>query len=155
MNSCGPMVPAPDSLERYPGGADWPLQSYLLIPALPAAVTIGRHHAREHIAAWGLDADAAELVVSELVTNAVQFARMARRSAPFVRVWLSASHSGPLLIQVWDPCEAKPVLRTPRPEAIGGRGLLLVHALSTDWGTYTPAALCGKVVWAIVPAGSP
>ena len=43
-----------------------------------------------------------------------------------------------------------PVLQNPGPDAVSGRGLLLVDALSADWGAYRPAALSGKVVWSIV-----
>jgi anti-sigma regulatory factor (Ser/Thr protein kinase) len=152
MNGCtAPIVPAPDSVERYPGGADWSLQSHLLTPALPAAVTIARHHVTGQLVEWQMEGhcETAEIVASELVTNAIRAATLVTRGAPCVRLWLSSDHDR-VLVQVWDPCEAKPVLRSPSPEAIGGRGLLLIDALSTDWGTYTPATMTGKIVWAVI-----
>ena len=54
--------------------ADWPFQSYLELGALPSAVPCARLHARQVLWEWGTKtlADPVELVVSELVTNALQ-----------------------------------------------------------------------------------
>jgi len=51
-----------------------PLRSYLELGALPTAVPCARLHARQLVWEWGLDglAESSELLVSELVTNAVQ-----------------------------------------------------------------------------------
>ena len=43
----------------------------------------------------------------------------------------------------------EPVRQDVDPEATSGRGLLLVEALSAEWGTYTPERSTGKVVWAL------
>lgn len=52
----------------------WPLRSYLELGALPSAVPCARLHARLLAAEWGFEALAqtVELVVSELVTNAIR-----------------------------------------------------------------------------------
>jgi len=109
-------------------------------------------HTRLVLAEWGLRAQAetAELLVSELVTNAIRAsAALAERQPcpPTVRLWLGAGHEQ-LLIQVWDADERMPVCEQPDPDAEHGRGLFLVEALSEDWGTYRPTGYPGKVVWA-------
>jgi hypothetical protein len=55
------------------GGDQWPLQDFLELGALPSAVPCARLHARLVIQEWGLAtlADHVELLVSELMTNAV------------------------------------------------------------------------------------
>src|ERR1700751_798702 len=55
-------------------GSSWPLSTSLPLGALPGATPCARLHARAVLAEWGLDdlAEAAELIVSELVTNAVR-----------------------------------------------------------------------------------
>jgi len=57
-----------------------------------------------------------------------------------------------MVIEVWDAAPGKPVpARTDDPDAEGGRGLLLVEALSSGWGWY--ATPYGKTVWARLVAG--
>jgi hypothetical protein len=68
---------------------------------------------------------------------------------PTVRLWLMADRQR-VLIQVWDSCHWKPELQEPGPEAESGRGLLLVEALSSGWGSFAPNGWAGKVVWALV-----
>jgi hypothetical protein len=55
-----------------------------------------------------------------------------------------------VVIQVWDGSDRPPVPKQVEPEADNGRGLLLVGALSAEWGCYTPEKSSGKVVWAVV-----
>jgi hypothetical protein len=55
-----------------------------------------------------------------------------------------------VVIQVWDRCDRLPVRRDAEPDSEGGRGLLLVDSLSTEWGSYPPEGAGGKVVWAVV-----
>jgi hypothetical protein len=109
---------------------------------------------------WDLGALAptAAVVVSELVTNAVQasagitdsqFAGSWAPGTPPVRMWLSADEHR-LVIQVWDGSDQPPEPQPVEPEADSGRGLLLVGSLSAEWGCYAPEASSGKVVWAVV-----
>ena len=79
----------------------WPLRSYLELGALPTAVPCARLHARQLAWEWGLDglAESTELLVSELVTNAVQ-AMEQQDDQPAVRLRLSSDNAR-LLIEVW------------------------------------------------------
>jgi anti-sigma regulatory factor (Ser/Thr protein kinase) len=94
-------------------------------------------------------AEVAELLVSELVTNAVRASVVSNQ--PVVRL-LPMSKSVGLRISVWDSAPGRPQ-RTQLPaDAAGGRGLLLVESLSADYGCYQSAGT-GKVVWcAVQPA---
>jgi Histidine kinase-like ATPase domain len=141
-------------------GADWGLRTFLELGALPTAVPCARLHTRQVLWEWHLDvlSEAAELIVSELVTNAVRASagltgsRRAGRwvpGTPPVRLWL-ASDRHRVLIQVWDASDRHPAPQHPGPEAESGRGLLLVASLSAEWGSYPPERSTGKVVWAIV-----
>jgi hypothetical protein len=53
-----------------------------------------------------------------------------------------------MAIHVWDGNSQMPARRDATPDAEGGRGLLLVDALGTDWGAYRTHD--GKVVWVII-----
>jgi len=69
----GSVVTWPEAVADPPGmTADWPLSTSLPLGALPGATPCARLHARAVLAEWGLHdlAESAELVVSELVTNA-------------------------------------------------------------------------------------
>lgn len=109
----------------------------------PQAAGAAREFVRTSCALWGLQPpDAAMLVISELVTNAVSHGQ----SSVTVSLRLSADH---LLVEVEDDNPRPPVLHQPGWEALGGRGLLLVETLSRPWGS--TARPLGKVVWADVP----
>jgi len=113
-------------------------------------VPSARLHTRLVLREWGLSADkaeAAELVVSELVTNALEHGLAGIPAT--VRIWLS-SDGGSVAINVWDASPVPPVPKNAGADADSGRGLMIVAALSTDWG-YS-AADPGKVVWAIIDA---
>ncbi len=141
-------------------GAPWPHQSFLELGALPTAAPCARLHTTLVLWEWHLGAlvRTAALVVSELVSNAVQasadltgsrFAGEWAPGTPPVRLWLSADEHR-LVIQVWDGSDRPPVPQPVAPEADSGRGLLLVGSLSAEWGCYTPEKSSGKVVWAVV-----
>jgi anti-sigma regulatory factor (Ser/Thr protein kinase) len=118
--------------------------------AISSAVPSARLHARLVLWEWGLSADkaqAAELVVSELVTNALEHGSAGIPAT--VRIWLS-SDGGSVAINVWDASPQPPVPKNAGADADSGRGLMIVAALSTDWG-YS-AANPGKVVWAVIDA---
>lgn len=89
----------------------------------------------------GFDADlmgSVELMVSELVTNAVIHAS----SSPRVDVYLSRRA---VRVEVYDDDPALPRQREPEASGPGGRGLLIVDQLATDWGARNEGE--GKVVW--------
>ena len=109
------------------------------------------------LADWGLEhlREDAELVASELVTNALRVtctagsatftAASSRRAMIRVRLVLL---EGSLIIEVWDPAVARPSpARAMDPDAENGRGMLIVEALSAQWNSYDPAE-GGKWVWA-------
>jgi anti-sigma regulatory factor (Ser/Thr protein kinase) len=130
----------------------FPRRSSLLLGALPSAVPCARLHARQVLWEWGLSevAETAELLLSELVTNAVQAARANFNDMP-VNVRLSANRDR-LLIEVWDS-NVQPALPRelehgfPKVDAESGRGLFLVEALSERWGWYPTRNPEGKVTW--------
>ncbi|MFF3623512.1 SpoIIE family protein phosphatase [Streptomyces sp. NPDC002467] len=106
----------------------------------PSAVGAVRNAAARKLDEWGLQelAFATELILSELITNAVRHGR-----AP-VRVRLLYDHT--LTCEVWDGSSTAPHLRYAATTDEGGRGLFLVAQLSEHWGTrYTSE---GKVIWA-------
>jgi hypothetical protein len=153
--------PGRDEEEKaVPDFSRWPLQSRLVLGAMPSAVPCARLHARQVLWEWGLSelADAGELIVSELVTNGVRASgdlsggRYGGRWAPGtppVRLWLHGRQQS-IAIQVWDASNQLPAPRPADPGAESGRGLLLVESLSEAWGSYRPPESSGKVVWAIL-----
>ena len=101
-------------------------------------------------------AQTAELLVSELVTNAVRFtgdpARTLRYSerASASLIALSLRHFREhLLIEVYDTDDTPPTLSRPGDDAESGRGLVLVSALSKEWSYFFPSG-GGKVVYCIL-----
>ncbi|MEV7423831.1 SpoIIE family protein phosphatase [Streptomyces sp. NPDC091212] len=106
----------------------------------PAIVAEARRNVSEQLALWGLEEAVftTELVVSELVTNAIRYAE-----AP---IQLRLIHDGSLICEVSDGSNTAPHLRRARVSDEGGRGLLLVAQLTQSWGTRQGAA--GKTIWA-------
>jgi anti-sigma regulatory factor (Ser/Thr protein kinase) len=137
-----------------------PLRSYLELGALPTAVPCARLHARHVLREWGLNglAPDSELLVSELVTNAVK--ATAGRDEAAVRLRLSGGGTR-VLIEVWDADPRAPAPKdlgehgVPDPQEEGGRGLFLVAALSARWDWYPTREPAGKVVWCEIEASSP
>ncbi|MEU4353530.1 SpoIIE family protein phosphatase [Streptomyces virginiae] len=106
----------------------------------PSLVSDVRGAATRRLADWGLDelAFAAELMLSELVTNAVRYG-----SEP---IQVRLIHDRTLICEVSDGSSTAPHLRRAATTDEGGRGLFLVAQLSQAWGArYTPQ---GKVIWA-------
>jgi anti-sigma regulatory factor (Ser/Thr protein kinase) len=94
-------------------------------------------------------AETAELLVSELVTNAVRFGGDPARAKTSL-ISLSLRHfRGSLLIEVYDTDDNPPVLSGHDDDAESGRGLLLVNALAKEWSYFFPP-VGGKVVYCIL-----
>lgn len=112
-----------------------------ILPADPSAPGLARKFLRE--ACRGQEAtvvDEAELLVSELVTNAIQ------HGAPPIELLIRCAGDDALEICVRDSDPAVPVPRGAQDDAEGGRGLLLVDLVSDRWGTETDPD-DGKTVW--------
>ncbi|MFC8239849.1 sodium/proline symporter PutP [Streptomyces chartreusis] len=112
----------------------------------PAAVAQARADAVRQLAEWGLQelSFTTELIVSELVTNAIRHA-----SGP---VLLRIIRDRGLICEVSDASSTSPRLRHARTTDEGGRGLLIVAQLAQRWGTrYTTS---GKTIWTeqVIPA---
>lgn len=89
----------------------------------------------------------AELVVSELATNALRAVWSASLVLPvLMRI---RSDGERLIIEVWDAAPAAPEIRQHAADAEGGRGLQIVSLVSDSWGYYPEHG--GKVVWAALP----
>ncbi|MGW0834506.1 ATP-binding protein [Streptomyces prunicolor] len=102
---------------------------------------------------WGVDQEVlgnAELVLSELVTNALRVPVPSDRQVG-VRI-ARAVDEGTLRLEVSDAGAGTPELREPGDEETGGRGLLLVEALAHRWGVEKRAAGIGKTVFAELKA---
>ncbi len=102
---------------------------------------------------WGLAhlADAAALVVSELVTNSVRHAREPR--GHLIRTRFERLRDG-VRIEVHDASDRKPEHREASSYAESGRGLALVELITAGrWGVSDREGI-GKMVWAVCADGS-
>ncbi|MFI1222942.1 MULTISPECIES: SpoIIE family protein phosphatase [unclassified Streptomyces] len=110
------------------------------LPQDPTAPATARVLVRDRLQGWDLDEDtveATELIVSELVTNAVRY------GAPPLRLRLLLDST--LTCEVHDGSTAAPHLRHARTVDEGGRGLFIVSRLASHWGArHGPD---GKVLW--------
>jgi len=116
---------------------DWTL------PREPRSVGRAREFARDQLLHWDMEAlvDTTELLVSELVTNALRYGEGEIR----LRLLLDRT----LVCEVWDSGLVQPRRRRARDTDEGGRGLQLVGLLSAAWGSRrTPR---GKTVWFELP----
>ncbi|MFC9927681.1 SpoIIE family protein phosphatase [Streptomyces sp. NPDC127190] len=113
------------------------------VPSDPAAVSEVRGSVTRQLAEWDLDelAFTTELVLSELVTNAIRYGR-----GP---IGVRLLRDRTLICEVSDGSTTSPHLRYAASTDEGGRGLFLVAQLADRWGTrYTPH---GKIIWAEQP----
>ncbi|WP_159037186.1 SpoIIE family protein phosphatase [Streptomyces specialis] len=113
--------------------ADWHF------PAEPTIVGEARDRVLAQLKDWDLTENmfSTELIVSELVTNAIRYA-----GGP---VGLRLIRNETLVCEVSDPSETQPPLRRARPTDEGGRGLFLVAQLAHRWGSRYTAS--GKTIW--------
>ncbi|MDX2861182.1 SpoIIE family protein phosphatase [Streptomyces scabiei] len=111
------------------------------IPADPAFVARTRQYVLTQMALWGISESAftAELVVSELVTNAI------RHGVPPIQLRLIHDDTT-LICEVSDGSGTAPHLRRAKTFDEGGRGLLLVAQLTQRWGSRHTED--GKTIWA-------
>ncbi|KUN42474.1 protein phosphatase [Streptomyces olivochromogenes] len=109
------------------------------IPADPAAVSKAREWITRQLTMWGLDdlLFTTELIVSELVTNAIRYGR------PPMDLRLIRHHV--LVCEVTDSSSTQPRLRRARITDEGGRGLFLVSQLGGRWGCRHGQN--GKTIW--------
>lgn len=119
------------------------------LPASPQSAREARLFATATLAEWRLAdlADDVDLVISELITNALLHARGDRHSTVGAGIRLDLEYAGDALVcRVGDGSPLPPAPEQAGDTAESGRGLLLVDALSAAWGWSHEA--CGKVVWA-------
>ena len=90
--------------------------------------------------------DVAELLASELVTNVV------RHTDTSVMVVSLSLHASTLRLAVQDDSRQRPTRRAVNDDDEGGRGLLLIELLATDWGV-EDIADGGKAVWTLLEMG--
>ncbi|MET8449534.1 SpoIIE family protein phosphatase [Streptomyces sp. NPDC005209] len=130
-------------LMRYDGMESRPLRESWTVWRVPEAVRHARRFTRRTLRAWEVapeEMDAVLLVVSELVTNALV------HTDGQVRMDLTLVNHR-FRVAVTDASPRSPVKPTSIGwEATGGRGILLVEAMSTAWGTLPVSG--GKQVWA-------
>ncbi|MBM9438631.1 ATP-binding protein [Streptomyces bryophytorum] len=112
------------------------------------AVADTRRRLRDQLRQWGVPAlaDTAELLATEIVTNALQHTG----GGAVLTATLSPGPARRLRVEVHDTADRRPPQRPqgglrPSDEATSGRGLLLVEALADTWGVQARGA--GKTVW--------
>lgn len=132
-----------------PSSAGAPRSTYLELGAYTSAVPCARLHTRNVMAEWGLRdiADTVELVVCELVTNAIKAS--ADGTALYVTLRLTAE---PAHVRI-DVSDDSPQLPQPEPHALdadSGRGFEIVSMLSSNIGVIPDPYGSGKTVWALV-----
>lgn len=160
----------------------WPRQQYVELAALPTTPYWARVLATDILTGWGLPHlhETTELVVSELVTNAIKVSGVNVQPLSYpaghdvhcigMRL-LGNAHS--VVVAVWDRDPRLPQPTNAGPDDEAGRGLLLVSSLAERWGYYRPPTIFdrqgrrlwpgsrGKVVWAEIsdrpqpPGGTP
>ncbi|WP_432864648.1 ATP-binding protein [Microbispora rosea] len=137
-----PPLAAPDGADG--DGVPEVCRASWVLPAVPSSTSRARRLVRAVLRDWtgraeGEVPEVAELLVSELVANAVRHGR----GAPVLAL---ALRDGVLRCEVED--EARVPLRardSPPDDAEGGRGLLIVESLSRSWGVHPTSR--GKAVW--------
>ncbi|MFE3649421.1 MULTISPECIES: ATP-binding protein [unclassified Streptomyces] len=128
------------------------------LPSAARSVGWARRELRRQLRAWrvgGELADHAQLLVSELVTNAVRAHAGLSVPAPAIGVRFVLSDDR-LRLEVRDVSDEEPVVNEStgiEEESECGRGLVLVDALASGWGVVRDGT--GKVVWAEFPLPAP
>ncbi len=128
-------------LARLNGIPDSDVATWRLAP-LPREVAKARRVTRDTLAGWGLESlvETAELLVGEVVSNAVRHARTGSVELRLVR-------ADALLCEVTDEDQTTPVLLSSGPSDEYGRGLRILDRLARKWGTSRRIHGRGKTVW--------
>lgn len=141
----------PHALERRDAAA-WGARHHFRLPALESAAADARRRTRHQLHAWGSGVevlDTAQLVISELVTNALR-----HTATTWIGCELALSGS---LLRVAVSSEGAGPRHEPGPageDDEGGRGLLLVVTLAEGWGVRPDGSGLGHTVWADLPLGA-
>ncbi|MFC4512253.1 ATP-binding protein [Streptomyces ehimensis] len=130
-----------------------PVRHQIAIEVAPHEQDVGRarHKLRETLISWGTEDGenlrSAELVASELLTNAIRY-------APREEMALTAAEgAGSLLIEVEDggnPSSAPTIQQGVAADAVSGRGMLIVDAMADEW-SWRPLPNGGRGTWAVLP----
>jgi hypothetical protein len=149
-----PVIPPhpADPGSRWLAGFD--RRDFLEVGAYDFAPATVRAVMRERLPLWGLGhlVEGAELVGSELTANAVAATRESAWDGgiPPVRAWLLGGEAT-VGVVVGDAVLRAPVRRAAGRDDENGRGLQIVDALSSEWGSYFPPhPFSGKVTWAFI-----
>ncbi|WP_406731976.1 ATP-binding protein [Streptomyces sp. NBC_01794] len=129
------------------------LEAWCQFPSSPRSAGRARALLRDQLAAWNVESDVAhiaELLLSELATNAIQHARTPAGREIGVRL---ARHDGMLRVEVADANNRRPEPRSAPSDDEGGRGLTLVAVLADRWGCCPRRHGIGKSVWAELKLG--
>jgi anti-sigma regulatory factor (Ser/Thr protein kinase) len=142
-----PRIPsALAAVERH-----WSRREGLELDGHPSVVSRARKRIRDTLREWGLSdlADDVIMIGSELMANAVQSTRAEDGSEP-VWLWLLASSTA-VAVLVFDATTGVPRSGEAASDDESGRGLMIVDALSAQWGWDFPSLPHGgKVVWALI-----
>ena len=162
------VIPAPSASppQLLPVPSAWwetPAVTSRVLSTAPEEARFARLFVRELLTRWGLVdlADDAELIIAELVVNAVRHGL--RAVSPVAAVALAGGSAegrssmricllrrvGEVMLAVTDPSGEPPVPRTPDSSWECGRGLQMVGAVSYVWG-WSPIEGHGKAVWAVL-----
>jgi histidine kinase-like protein len=135
----------------------YPLVSQMTpLGALTSAPGAVRAHLRNTLAEWNMTGcvDVAELLASELITNAV-LASTDEQGKPVyvdgqlpVVIFRLIARPGVLVLEAWDQVPTPPIMRQVDVWDESGRGLFLVHTLAARWSWKTAPDWPGKCVWA-------
>ncbi|WP_369228782.1 ATP-binding protein [Streptomyces sp. R21] len=118
------------------------------LPCVPESVSRARALVSSALVAWGMGddlGDCGEIIVSELLTNAVD-----HTETPLTQVVIERRVDSSVRIGVSDRSQVAPRMKKATDDTECGRGLHLVHALSWRWGYDTHH--WGKVTWAVIKA---
>lgn len=150
LDHSGPAPAADVVVDVTDGRGGWSAVGHLEVDAMPLSEV--RAWVREVVVAqaWSSPVERTLLLlVTELVANAQGHGPAGGR------VSVTLERDGDLVrVAVDDDAAAAPVVRRPPPDAVDGRGMLLVEHLAQAWGT-EPRPDGGKTVWFTLPVGEP